>query len=301
MIISKENVMLNSNLKYFKVGSIINKNEHSVFNVFSIKTSLFPTIKLSESFSTICPNIYNRDGKNFLKNEYKKISEIEDNEHILVPKLKYEKVIYINKEYAWLYGKFIANGYFKKSKYGVQIIIPVKRISKEEEKKILKIEKIKVLNCHSDNFYKQIIIDNEEIKLLFKQDNNSKKNLNNFIINSDKHIYNYFLRSLLEEKDKDNFIKIDSLSLAHEIFIHSYSKCNKVLKIIFLKKQNNYNKEYYITLADKDEYVLIGENLYNIVIQKRKNNNSLGFSLEDMDDVYYNKNKYICNSIYIKK
>ena len=147
---------------------------------------------------------------------------------------------------------------------------------------------------------KQIIIDNEEIKLLFKQDNNSKKNLNNFIINSDKHIFNYFLRSLLEEKDKDNFIKIDNLSLAHEIFLHSYSKCDKILKIIFLKKQNTYNKEYYITLADKDEYVLIGENLYNIVIQKRKNNNSLGFSLEDMDNVYCNKGKYICNSIYIK-
>lgn len=301
MIISKENVILDKDMNYFKVGSLINYNEVSLLDIFSLKTSLFPTIKMSKNLKTMCPVIYEKENKKYLKNELKEIKDLNNGDRILIPKLNYKKVMFIKKEYAWLYGKFIINGYFQNKNNCTTLIIPVKRMSNNEEKKISSIKDIEIHNSKNVNFYKFIIIKNMEIIKLFSLKHSYNKSLNDFIINSDPHIYNHFLRSLMEEKDKNNFIKLDNIKLAHELFIHSYSKCNKILKIISQNNYKNKEKSIFITFANQDEYVVVGDNLYNIIIQKRINNNSLGINIENQKGNYRLSDCIICNSIYIKK
>ena len=201
-----------------------------------------------------------------------------------------------------LYGKYISSGYHKKNSEIQQIIIPVQRISQKEENQLLKLDSVFTIKSTLQPYKKLIIINNENIINMFSNFTKSKS-LKQFIIDSPANIFNTFLHSIMIECDEYKRIQIENIGLAHEIFIHAYSKNNKILKITeertgSKKKKSKNKKKYYISFADKDDYDIIAGNLYTKVIQNRIGRNTIGIDINKNN--IFDKKELICNSIIIQ-
>lgn len=300
MFLSKENVILESNKKYVQVGNLIDELEYKSIDICALKTALLPTIKLSQGASVLTPCIYEKGGKHFLKNDFKPVMSLQEGDFIYIPKLEILENHNVPRNIAWLYGKYIASGYIKSSGKFEQIIIPIKTMSSREEAMIMGLDSTVAVKSKEG---KIIVCSNMKIIEMFKNFTRAKS-LKPFILESSPSIYKLFLRSLLLEKDEAGRVKIENIVLAHELFLYTYSKLNKILRIMEehlgskRKRKSSTKKSYYMYIAKEDEYKIIGNNLYIKIIQNRYGRNTLGIDISQ--NRLYKDTTLICNSIVLQ-
>lgn len=289
--------------KYTQVGNRFDEIQFTIIDICAIKTTLLPTVKIASGNEILCPQIIEKDGKTFLRNVYKSIDSIPENSYIFIPKIdNVEKENDISKITAWLYGKYIVSGYVKSNSVIPQMFIPVKHITKKQEKQILSIDSTVIVNAKDANYRKIIISNNTDLIEMFSN-GARQKTLKKFIIESKRSIYNVFLHSLLMETDDIGRIQIDNQILAHEIFIHTLSKLDKILKITEErvnknKKKSNAKRRYFIQQTTPEDYEIIAGNVYTRILQNRFGRNTVGVDI-DKNHIYLDDD-LVCNSLVMK-
>lgn len=303
MFLSKENIIMDAYGRYTQIGNLFDETQFSTIDICAIKTSLIPTIKIPEANMVMMPSVVMENNKPFIKNEFLPIKSAIEGDFVFIPKIDSRTdADPIPRTVAWLYGKYIVSGYPKNENGCTYLMIPVKRISPKEEKEVQKLDSTFVVKSITPDFSKIIITKNNKIINDFLNFTRFKK-IKDFMLFATPETFKVFLNSILCETDNIGRTELQNQVLAHEIFIHSYSKLNKILKISEErngKKRTSAKskKKFFISQSVPEDYDIFSGELYTKILSNRYGNNTFGINIEENE--LYDTNEFICNSIIVK-
>ena len=277
-IITTENGNILANSDYEKIFTVngfispekILTNQKTTF----IKTELFPSIAIGDNTEILSGRLTSVNEKLFIQNNFYNRQNIKEGDFFFVPKITYNVDETFSRTILWLYAKYLVSGYYclEKQTNKPTIIINLARFSKKEAVKLKKYN-----NVTYDLNKKIIVIQNEEIIEDFTQ---YKQSLNLKVYGCDENLANFFLHSMMIECD--NKIVCKNKSLAYDIFMYAYSKCNKIYKITETKE--NEKKQFIISLADTNEYMIVQKQLYVRITKILDGKETRGISIKNTEN-----------------
>ena len=246
------------------------KKESNAKSLF-VKSELFPTIGIGEDTNILVGRLESSNDRIYIKNNFYSEKELKEGDYLYIPKINYDMTESFNRTMLWLYAKYIVGGYYclEKQTNIPTIIINLNRFSKKEAVKLKKYD-----NVFYDLEKKMIIIQNEEIIQEFKD---YKSTLNLKVYGVNENLSNFFIHSMLIENSGEIVCRYKSM--AYDIFMFAYSKCNEVYKITELKRKTK--KIYSIKKANNDEYIKIKDQLYSRITKILEGREVKGISVEN--------------------
>lgn len=270
------NVLADSNYeKTFTVNGFISpekivENKKTSF----IKTELFPTLSIGDNTEILSGRLESANNKLFIKNNFYTRQSLKEGDFLFVPKITYNVESLFNRTTLWLYAKYITSGYYclEKQTNKPTIIIKLNRFSKKEAVKLKKYE-----NITYDLNNKMIVIQNEEI---IKEFTINKQSLNLKVYGCDENLAKFFLHAMLIENNNKIICKYKTL--AYDIFMYAYSKCNVIYKITEYKNDNK--KEFCISEANNDEFLIVQKQLYVKITKILEGKELRGISIKNPEN-----------------
>lgn len=257
-----------------------NENQESIF----IKTELFPTITSGNDSKILAGRLMSTNNNLFIKNDFYKAADIREGDYIFISPINYETDISFNRTLVWLYAKYLVSGYYctESQTNEPMIIIKPKRFSKKESLKLRNIEGV------SYNLDKNIIVIKN--KNIIKDFGTKKTNLSWKIYGCSPNLIQFFLHTIeIEHKN----IQFESKTIVFDIFMISYIKLNKVLKITEVNSDKG--KVFILNDANPEEYLLVNDTLYARVTKILKGKKVKGISIENPE------NKPFCTTFLLMK
>lgn len=239
-----------------------------------IKTELFPTLSIGDDTEILSGRLESTNNKLFIKNNFYTRQLLKEGDFLFVPKITYNVESSFNRTTLWLYAKYIVSGYYclEKQTNKPTIIIKLNRFSKKEAVKLKKYE-----NVTYDLNNKMIVIQNEEI---IKDFTENKYSLNLKVYGCDENLAKFFLHSMLIENNNKIICKYKTL--AYDIFMYAYSKCNSIYKITEYKNEDK--KEFCISEANNDEYFIVQKQLYVKITKILEGRELRGISIKNTEN-----------------
>lgn len=249
----------------------ISKNVETQPTTF-IKSELFPSISIGADTEILTGRIESQNKKLFIKNNFYNTSTIKEGDYIFIPKLNYKVSDTLSRTMVWLYAKYLVSGYYclEKQTNKPTIIIKLKRFSKKEAYKLKSLDGVSY-----DLNNKVIVIQNENI---IEELGIQKKNLNWKMYSCEDSLCKFFVHSINIETDGKMTFKYKTM--AYDMFMFLYSKCNSIYKISETKDEDN--KKYFIlNKANNDEFLLAQNQLYTRITKITQGKNVKGISINN--------------------
>lgn len=237
-----------------------------------IKTELFPTITIGLNTELLIGKIEAKNKKLFIKNNFYNTDKIKEGDYIFIPKLNYKVSESLSRTLIWLYAKYLVSGYYclEKQTNKPTIIINLKRFSKKEAYKLKSLN-----NVSYDLNNKIIVIQNEEI---IEEFGRQKKNLNWKLYSCEEGLCNFFIHSINVETDGKMTFK--HKTMAYDMFMFLYSKCNLIYKISETKDDND-KKHFILNKANDNEFLLAQNQLYTKITKITHGKNVKGIVIDN--------------------